>query len=114
MPARAGPERPPLALAAPVAVAGLLGRSRSDQPSPGAVVPARPERASGLNGAIVVVLALCGIVLLPIWRGGTALEGPPGLLTDAPAGIIAALAGRVTPADRVWNAQRWGSWLEFA
>jgi hypothetical protein len=102
------------ALAAPVAVAGLLGRSRSDQPSPGAVVPARPERASGLNGAIVVVLALCGIVLLPIWRGGTALEGPPGLLTDAPAGISAALAGRVTPADRVWNAQRWGSWLEFA
>ncbi len=67
-----------------------------------------------MNGAIVIVLLLAGIALLPVWRGGTALYGPPGLLTDAPPGITAALMGKVTPADRVWNAQAWGSWLEFA
>jgi hypothetical protein len=110
------------ALAAPVAVAGLLGQPQAAEASdlaagtaPAAPAPAqRGERASGLNGAILVVLALVGVILLPVWRGGNALEGPPGLLTDAPAGITTALMGRVGPADRVWNAQRWGSWLELA
>lgn len=115
------------ALAAPVAVAGLLGRPQaveafnhdagSAPAAPTAPAPARAqrgERASGLNGAIVVVLALVGVILLPVWRGGNALQGPPGLLTDAPSGITTALLGRVGPADRVWNAQRWGSWLELA
>lgn len=120
------------ALAAPVAVAGLLGRPRAVEASGAAEAPRameppgegaagsapalveRIERASGLNGAIVVVLALVCVVLLPVWRGGTALEGPPGLLTDAPAGITTALLARAGPADRVWNAQRWGSWLELA
>jgi hypothetical protein len=108
------------ALAAPVAVAGLLGHpvavvSVATGAAPVASTsPTRVERASALNGAIVVVLALVGVVLLPTWRGGSGLEGPAGLLTDAPAGISAALAGRVGPSDRIWNAQRWGSWLEFA
>ncbi len=105
------------ALAAPVTVAGLLGRPAAGQGAGAAagVAPAsaRVERASAVNGAIVVVLALAAVILLPIFRGGNALEGPPGLLTDAPAGITTALLGRVGPADRVWNAQRWGSWLEL-
>jgi hypothetical protein len=102
------------ALAAPVAVAGLLDQP---VPDPARAAPSgaiRPERASVANGAIVIVLVIAGVVLLPIWRGGTSLQGPPGLLTDAPAGITAALVGRVGPSDRIWNAQRWGSWLEFA
>ena len=105
------------ALAAPVAVAGIIGNSMpavasgpADEVAPGL----RLERASPVNGAIVIVLALVGIVLLPGWRGGSALAGPPGLLTDAPPGITAALIGRVGPSDRIWNAQAWGSWLEFA
>ncbi|HZL33643.1 MAG TPA: hypothetical protein VFC81_06615 [Verrucomicrobiae bacterium] len=109
------------ALAAPVALAGWLGQPESGRMAI-AVDPVRraaadsphPERASALNGAIVVVLVVVGVLLLPTWRGGTGLQGPPGLLTDAPAGITAALIGRVGPSDRIWNAQRWGSWLEFA
>ena len=109
------------ALAAPVAVAGWLGQPSSSRTGT-AVDPIRgatsklplPERASALNGAIVVVLVLVGVLLLPTWRGGTSLEGPSGLLTDAPAGITTALLGRVGGSDRIWNAQRWGSWLELA
>ena len=102
------------ALAAPVAVAGILGSGVGAAPVAADAAPARPERASVLNGAIVIVLILVGLILLPTWRGGTPLQGPAGLLTDAPAGITAALTGRVSPTDRIWNAQRWGSWLEFA
>jgi len=106
------------ALAAPVAVAGLLGRAATGRSATlsASAHAASPhvERASSLNGAIVVVLALVGVVLLPTWRGGSGIEGPTGLLTDAPAGITASLVGRVGPTDRIWNAQRWGSWLELA
>jgi hypothetical protein len=107
------------ALAAPVAVAGIIGRPGPAEVSPAdlpavALKPARPERASALNGLIVIVLILVGIALLPIWRGGSALEGPAGLLTEAPQGITGALAGKVGPSDRIWSAQAWGSWLEFA
>jgi len=104
------------ALAAPVALAGVLGRPGPSVATGSAVEPGpvRPERASAFNGVIVIVLALVGVVLLPTWRGGSGLEGPAGLLTDAPAGITAALVGRVGPTDRIWNAQHWGSWLEFA
>jgi hypothetical protein len=102
------------ALAAPVAIARLLGRPVSSASTASDQRPVRVERPSVLNGAIVVVLALVGVLLLPIWRGGTALQGPAGLLTDAPPGITAALIARVSPADRIWNAQAWGSWLEFA
>ena len=96
------------ALAAPIAVAGLLGQAEAAKAPDPAAQPRRPEHASPLNGAIVGVLVLVGVVLLPTWRGGT------GLLTDAPSGITAALASRVSPSDRIWNAQAWGSWLEFA
>ncbi len=109
------------ALAAPVALAGWLGQPDASRtgtavdPIPGATSEAPlPERASTLNGAIAVVLVLVGVLLLPTWRGGTSLEGPSGLLTDAPAGITTALLGRVGGSDRIWNAQRWGSWLELA
>ncbi len=106
------------ALAAPIAVAGILGRTASvDAGGPTDTNIARPirrEPASALNGAIVAILALAGVALLPIWRGGSGIAGPAGLLIDAPAGITAALAGRVGPADRIWNAQQWGSWFEFA
>ncbi|HLY12830.1 MAG TPA: hypothetical protein VKR24_00650 [Candidatus Limnocylindrales bacterium] len=102
------------ALAAPVAIAGVLGRPLPVASPASDPRAARVERPSVLNGAIVVVLALVGVLLLPVWRGGTALQGPAGLLTDAPAGITSALMARVGPTDRIWNAQAWGSWFEFA
>ena len=39
---------------------------------------------------------------------------PPGTLTDAPAGLTAALRDIAGPDDRVFNPQRWGSWFEYA
>ncbi|MGH2464992.1 MAG: hypothetical protein ACRDGI_05990, partial [Candidatus Limnocylindrales bacterium] len=94
------------AIAAPVAVARLLGPDGAPRVVP-AQAAARPERASILNGAIVAVLAVIGVVLLPFWRGSS-------LLADAPQGITAVIAGRVSATDRVWNAQAWGSWFELA
>jgi len=104
------------ALAAPVAVAGVIGRAsaRSDVAGSGGQTPNRPQRASAINGAIVIVLAMVGVLLLLPLRGGSALMGPPGLLTDAPEGVTAALVGKVSSTDRIWNAQAWGSWFEFA
>jgi hypothetical protein len=92
---------------APVAIAGLIGPLGVDR-AVGAT------RRSSANSAIAAVLALVIVVLLPVWRGGDATYGPPGLLTDAPRGITDAVVAIANPTDRIWNAQRWGSWLEYA
>jgi hypothetical protein len=78
--------------------------------------PARidPPLMRRINGAIVVALVAIGIALLPAWRPldpGT--RTPAGLLTDAPAGVTAALREVVRPGARILNAQAWGSWLEY-
>jgi hypothetical protein len=36
------------------------------------------------------------------------------LLTDAPAGLAAAMRGTASPADRAVVPQRWASWFEWA
>jgi hypothetical protein len=96
------------AIGAPIAVARLLGALTDERPD----VP-QPRRSS-LNTAIALMLLVGVVALVPLWRGGDPLYGPSGLLTDAPWGNTAALRAPAHPADRVWNAQRWGSWLEFA
>jgi hypothetical protein len=92
------------ALGAPVVAAGLLG------PFPGRTREVR----SAANGAIAVTLAVLVAILLPIWRPTDPVTGPAGLLTDAPPGITRTLVATVGPDARVFNPQRWGSWLEFA
>ena len=96
----------------PVALAGLLwiaGRTTDDgQEAPAAA------RGSLVATAIVAILVLAVVALLPTWQTGDPLRGPAGLLADAPAGISEAVASAARPGDRIWNAQRWGSWLEFA
>lgn len=95
------------AVGAPVALAALFGPRAAER-------PVSAPRRSRANTAIVVVLGLAAVALLPVWRGGDARYGPPGLLTDAPRGITDAVLAIAGPADRIWNAQRWGSWLELA
>lgn len=95
-------------IAAPIAVAGLvaplaLGREAG----------VRAERRSPLNAVIVTVLGIAIVALVPIWRGGDDRYGPSGLLADAPRGVTEGLLDVVRPGDRIWNAQRWGSWLEL-
>jgi hypothetical protein len=104
-------------IAAPIALAGLLGLAvggpvdeASDRPRP----PSRAPAGSLVTTAIVAVLLVAVVALLPTWRRGDPLYGPDGLLTDAPRGITDAVLAQAGPTSRIWNAQRWGSWLEFA
>ena len=83
-------------------------------PRPAVAAP-RPARASVLNSAIGGALIVAGIALVPVWRPIDAgVDAPTHLLGQAPSGITEALLQVATPADRVWNPQVWGSWLEFA
>jgi hypothetical protein len=108
-------------IAAPVAVARLIAIQRSivqaagaDAPPGSATPPTGEPRRSLVPSLMVAVLCLAVVGLLPVWRAGDVRYGPPGLLTDAPRGLTEALAAEVQPGIRIWNAQRWGSWLEFA
>ncbi len=104
-------------IAAPVAVARLvhvaLARLPSSEPTQDAGGRAT-ERRSLLTTSIVAVLVVVAVAILPIWRGGDPRYGPTGLLTEAPRSITEAVASVARLEDRIWNAQRWGSWLEFA
>ncbi|TME81147.1 MAG: hypothetical protein E6I45_08865 [Chloroflexi bacterium] len=91
------------ALGAPLVLAPLLP-----------VRDGRERQPSVANGVIAAGLAALIVILLPIWRPADPMIGPTGLLTDAPAGITRAVQPIAGPDARLFNAQRWGSWLEFA
>jgi hypothetical protein len=95
-------------LAAVSAVVGLL------EPRP---VAARTESSliRRANALVAVVIVVAGIALLPLWRPIEPRTGvPAAVLTDAPPGITDALRSAVVDGDRVFNPQRWGSWIEYA
>jgi hypothetical protein len=96
------------ALVAPVLVAQMLGEERPPA--------ARPEYAGrrGANIAIVGLLAVLAISALPWWRSSNPLATSAELVADAPTGVTARLQRFLSPGDRIFNAQRWGSWFEFA
>jgi hypothetical protein len=80
-----------------------------------ATSPALAEGSRRLNAAVAAGIAIVTIALLPVWRPVDAKTNvPAAVLTDAPPGITEALRTLVRPGDRVFNAQRWGSWFEFA
>ena len=94
------------AMAAPIVLAGTL-----DDP------PARPERRdpAGLqNVAIVGLLVVAILAILIRWVPYTGRSLPEGgRLTFAPVGITSELHRVLVPGEVVFNAQEWGSWLEF-
>lgn len=68
----------------------------------------------------VAALALLVTAIQPVWRPAPDGGGIGARLRDAPPGIAAAVSGAADladaadrPAIRVFNAQRWGSWLEL-
>jgi hypothetical protein len=92
-------------LAAPVYVAMTLSES----------APETPERMnrSWANTAIALVFVGAAVVAIPWSLGGRRL--PLGSYLDfAPPGVTRTLAGSLEPGDRIFSAQRWGSWFEFA
>jgi hypothetical protein len=102
-------------IGAPIAVAGLFHLAAADDRPDAAATGLSPEpRRSLVPTVIVGAMVIVAIVLLPTWRAGQPPYGPAGLLTDAPPGLTAAVQAVAGPTDRIWNAQRWGSWLEFA
>jgi len=97
---------------AAVTLAGLLGPAA---PAGDEGPPLRPPRGSAPNSILAALIVIAGVAFLPMWRPTDPGTGAPvGLLGQAPSGITAVLRSLATPADRVWNPQVWGSWLEFA
>ena len=94
------------AIVAPIVLAGVL----VDGPAP----TERRDPSGPLNAAIVGVLALTIIVVLMPWTRYTGRAMPDdGRLAYAPVGITRELHGILRPGELVFNAQPWGSWLEF-
>ena len=94
------------AMAAPIVLAGVL----EDRPAP----TERRDPAGVLNAAIVGLLALAVIGSVLRWVPYTGPGMPTGgRLAFAPVGITRELHRILRPGDLIFNAQKWGSWLEF-
>jgi hypothetical protein len=95
------------AMAAPIVLAAVL----EDRPAP----TERRDPARVLNAAIVGLLALTLIGSMIRWAPLTGPAMPTGgRLAFAPVGITRELQRTLGPGEVVFNAQKWGSWLEFA
>jgi hypothetical protein len=108
-------------IGAPVALARLLSLSAAvgaetgnGNGAAGAAGAGPAVRRSLVPTGIVAGLLVAIVALLPVWRAGDALYGPSGVVADAPRGVTDAVLAVARPGDRIWNAQRWGSWLELA
>jgi len=94
------------AMAAPIVLAGVL----ASQPAP----TKRRDPAGLLNTAIVAFLALMIVGGMMRWAPYTGQAMPDASrLADVPVGITRELHRILRPGDLMFNAQRWGSWLEF-
>jgi hypothetical protein len=94
------------AMAAPIVLAGAL----EERPAP----TERRDPARVLNAAIVGLLALAVIGSVVQWLPYTRPDMPTGgRLAFAPVGITRELQRTLGPGEVVFNAQKWGSWLEF-
>jgi len=94
------------AMVTPIVLAGML----SDRPG-------RLERrdpSGPVNAVIVGLLAVAAIATLLRWMPYTGPDVPTGgKLAFAPVGITRELQRTLRPGEVVFNAQKWGSWLEF-
>ncbi len=108
-------------MAAPVLIAGTFaGPFVGSYAGPDAELPDRPtepqpDSLRTVNLALVAVLAGSLLATLGPWTSfRTGLPRPIGRLDQAPAGITSALERTLAPRERVFAAQAWGSWFEFA
>jgi hypothetical protein len=94
------------AMAAPIVLAGVL----EDRPAP----TERRDPAGRLNAAIVGLLATAVIGSMIRWVPYTGPAMPDaGKLSFAPVGITRELHLILRPGELMFNAQKWGSWLEL-
>ncbi len=107
------------ALGAAVAVAGLLAAEPAADPATRLdrwLSTTARRHISPVNGALTLGIVTAPVILAfaVLVRPSDPVTGPAGVLRDAPPGLTAAVAEQAKPADRILNAQRWGSWLEWA
>lgn len=94
------------AIAAAPIVAGLLKsqRARSYKELP----------ASILNTAIAVLLVIPSLGFFPWSLVGAPSDSPGKRVSGAPVGVTRELERVLSPGDRIFNAQIWGSFFELA
>ena len=94
------------ALVTPIVLAGVL--------SDGPANTERRDPAGPLNVVIVSVLALATVGTMLRWAPYTGPALPDGdRVSFAPVGITGELHRTLRPGEVMFNAQEWGSWLEF-
>jgi hypothetical protein len=105
------------AIVAPPVVARLLSAVENGQQPAGRQAPVADADRPGstvLNRVIAGFLVLAAVAFLPWWRGRIPLSPSTPLLDEAPLGITRFLERTLRPGERIFNAQIWGSWFEFA
>jgi hypothetical protein len=94
------------AMAAPVIISGTTAARES---------PERPDPATRVNALTTFVLALIVLFAFVRWLPyRSPLPVPERFVAQAPFGITRSLAGILLEGERVFNAQAWGSWFEYA
>lgn len=94
------------AMVAPIVLAGVLSDGRANTE--------RRDPAGPLNIVIVGALALAMVGTMMRWAPYTGPSMPDGgRVSFAPVGITRELHETLRPGEVVFNAQKWGSWLEF-
>lgn len=78
--------------------------------------PARqPQQPALLHSAFIVAFTGIAVLAMARWVPFRAPDPVPHhLLTDAPARITTNLQAVVRPGERIFAAQAWGSWIEWA
>jgi hypothetical protein len=75
--------------------------------------PRRELPASTLNTAIALLRLFPLAILFPWSLVGRPVDSPGRHVSDAPPGITTELKRVLSPGDRIFNAQIWGSWFEL-
>lgn len=104
------------ALVAPVSIARAWAERREDvQEGLGGRGPGDTREVPALNLAIAATLvAVVLLSLVPFTTRGREDRPADRVLSFAPIGVTEAAARHLDPGDRLFAAQRWGSWFEFA
>lgn len=93
-------------LAAAAVVASLYGEGEER--------PRRELPPSFVNTAIAACLVLIVGIFFTFSLEGGSRRTPGTRVADAPVELTARLAQVLSPGDRIFNVQRWGSWFELS